>query len=327
MAYVKKEDLEFARQMDLLTYKQSFDPYDLVKIKDGYYQLKSHDSLKINYHNGKWLWHWWSRGIGGRSALDYLMEVEGMSLVDAVGQILGRSAVQEPAVVHVPERTEKSVHIPDAGGDEKKIYSYLCDRRGIDREIVREFVESGNIYVTKDHGNIAFVGRNEAGNIKLVALRGMQGDFKNTTSGSDRRYPFSVHADRKNSVVHLFEAPIDLLSYATLMKQMGLDYKNHNMIALCGIYQAKKNTDEIKVPVALDAYLIGNKYTDTVCLHLDNDGPGKASAKALSSVLEKSGFKVYNQPPPQGYKDCNDYLVKGVPAGRNEREERQVRER
>ena len=61
MAYVSNEDLKRAREMDLLTYKQSYEPWDLVKLKDGYYQLKSHDSLKINYHNGKWLWNWWSR--------------------------------------------------------------------------------------------------------------------------------------------------------------------------------------------------------------------------------------------------------------------------
>ena len=45
MAYVANEDLKRAREMDLLTYKQSYEPWDLVKLKDGYYQLKSHDEL------------------------------------------------------------------------------------------------------------------------------------------------------------------------------------------------------------------------------------------------------------------------------------------
>ena len=40
MAYVSNEDLKRAREMDLLTYKQSYEPWDLVKLKDGYYQLK-----------------------------------------------------------------------------------------------------------------------------------------------------------------------------------------------------------------------------------------------------------------------------------------------
>ena len=93
MAYVSNEDLKRAREMDLLTYKQSYEPWDLGKLNDGYYQLKSLDSLKINYHNGKWLWNWCCQGVGGRSALDYLTIVEGMNLVDAVGQILGQTAI------------------------------------------------------------------------------------------------------------------------------------------------------------------------------------------------------------------------------------------
>ncbi len=121
MAYVSNEDLKRAREMDLLTYKQSYEPWDLVKLKDGYYQLKSHDSLKINYHNGKWLWNWWSQGVGGRSALDYLTKVEGMNLVDAVGQILGQTAIKEPVVQEVPKEKEKEqgLYIPERSKNKK----------------------------------------------------------------------------------------------------------------------------------------------------------------------------------------------------------------
>lgn len=111
MAYVANEDLKRAREMDLLTYKQSYEPWDLVKLKDGYYQLKSHDSLKINYHNGKWLWNWWSQGVGGRSALDYLTKVEGMSLVDAVGQILGQTAVKSRLSRRIYQRKKNRAYI------------------------------------------------------------------------------------------------------------------------------------------------------------------------------------------------------------------------
>lgn len=45
--------------------------------------LKSHDSLKLS--NGKWMWH--SKGIGGRTALDFLIKVRGFSFIEAV-QIL-----------------------------------------------------------------------------------------------------------------------------------------------------------------------------------------------------------------------------------------------
>lgn len=329
MSYVKEEDLARAREMDLLTYKQTYDPYDLVKDKEGYYHLKSHDSLKINYHNGKWLWNWWSEGVGGRSALDYLTKVEGMGLVDAVEHLLGNVAIKAPErAPEVKRQEDKGLYIPERSPDKAGIYRYLCEERGIDKGIVRDFVDRGEIYMTAKYENIAFVGHDGRGNIKLVALRGTKGEFKNTSAGSDRRYPFQARAedwDIRNNVVHLFEAPIDMLSYATLMKQMGIDYRQHNMIALCGIYQPKKdNIAESKIPVALMQHFNEVPYTKTVCLHLDNDGPGRLAAQALKLVLEKDGYKVYDQPPPEGYKDCNDFLKHGAAITGRVKEDKEV---
>ena len=45
------------------------------------YCTKTHDSLRIS--NGKWCW--FSRGIGGASALDYLIKVNGYSFMEAMG--------------------------------------------------------------------------------------------------------------------------------------------------------------------------------------------------------------------------------------------------
>ena len=61
-----------AKEMDLLTYLQIFEPDELVRVSDHEYCTKTHDSLKIS--NGKWMW--WSRGVGGKNAVDYLVTVE-----------------------------------------------------------------------------------------------------------------------------------------------------------------------------------------------------------------------------------------------------------
>ena len=66
MPYVSPEEVRAAKQMDLLTYLQSYEPNELVKLSGGTYCTREHDSLKIS--NGKW--HWFSRGIGGSTALD-----------------------------------------------------------------------------------------------------------------------------------------------------------------------------------------------------------------------------------------------------------------
>lgn len=67
--------------MDLLTYLRLYEPENLVKVHGNVYCTREHDSLKIS--NGKWMW--WSRNIGGASALDYLIKVKGISFTEAMG--------------------------------------------------------------------------------------------------------------------------------------------------------------------------------------------------------------------------------------------------
>ena len=93
MPYLSKEQIAAAREMDLLTYLRRFEPEELVHVGGDTYATRTHDSLKIS--NGKWCW--WSRGIGGTTALDYLTMVEGVSFLDAVQRILGE-------LPHVPPK-------------------------------------------------------------------------------------------------------------------------------------------------------------------------------------------------------------------------------
>ena len=64
MPYVTPEQIKRAKQKDLLTYLQHYEPQELVHFSGNVFITRTHDSLKIS--NGKWCW--WSQGIGGRSA-------------------------------------------------------------------------------------------------------------------------------------------------------------------------------------------------------------------------------------------------------------------
>ena len=64
-------DIAKAEQMDLLTYLQIYEPGNLKRVAGNEYRTIDHDSLRIS--NGKW--HWYSKGIGGYNALQYLMKV------------------------------------------------------------------------------------------------------------------------------------------------------------------------------------------------------------------------------------------------------------
>lgn len=90
MPFIPSEQLARAREMDLLTYLRCCEPEELVSAGGNTYATRSHDSLKIS--NGKW--YWWSHGVGGSNALDYLTTVRELSLPDAVQRV--RSAAGVP---------------------------------------------------------------------------------------------------------------------------------------------------------------------------------------------------------------------------------------
>lgn len=80
MPYIAPEIVAQARQVDLLTYLKNYEPHQLKEVCRNTYVTKEHDSLKIS--NG--LWYWFSKGVGGKNAIDYLMIVKNLSFVNAV---------------------------------------------------------------------------------------------------------------------------------------------------------------------------------------------------------------------------------------------------
>ena len=123
-------------------------------------------------------------------------------------------------------------------------------------------------------------------------------------SGSSKEYSFRLLCDNSTSL-HLFESAIDLLSYATLIKQSGFNFRNQNMISLSGVYQTSKDIAQSKVPIAIESYLKNNNIKDII-LHFDNDKTGRNATKAFK-LLFSDNYEVRDIPAPVG-KDINDYL-------------------
>ena len=87
------------------------------------------------------------------------------------------------------------------------------------------------------------------------------------------------------------------MSYATLCKLDGIDWKRHNLLSLAGIYQPKKVLAESKLPVALTRFLEDHPSVKTIYLHLDNDGPGRLATKAIMAVISRTKRSTGNIPP------------------------------
>ena len=293
--------IEQARQMDLLSYLRAYEPNNLVRVGGSVYCTREHDSLKIS--NGKW--YWWSRGIGGVSALGYLIKVKDYGFVEAVEALTGGAVEWTPP--QTPRKDEpKVLLLPPKNKDCNRVMQYLFGR-GIDYQLIQECIAEGIIFESADYHNAVFIGKDESGTPKYAACRGTNSSFKRDASGSDKRYSFRLLADKPTDTVHLFEAAIDLLSYATYLKCEGKDYKSENLLSLSGVYQPKKEIKESKIPIALTTFLEANPHIKTIFLHLDNDRTGRLCTAALKELLQKD-YKIVDEPPPVG-KDFNDFLL------------------
>lgn len=304
MSYYTYDELKAAKQMNLLNYLKQSEPNELVHVAGNTYCTREHDSLKIS--NGKWCW--FSRGIGGRSALDYLIKVKGIPFTEAVGMILGRAA-EMPPVSHIQgdshQPKEKNLLLPEpVEGRPERVIAYLTGR-GIDRPLLEACINHRLLYESVEYHNAVFVGYDPAGKARYAAIRGTVGSYKGEASGSDKRYAFSLCLPRQPPTVHVFESAIDLLSYATLEHRAGRDWRGDALLSLAGVFKQKR---EMVVPVALAQFLSDHPSVKTVCLHLDNDEIGRSAAKGIIEGLSDQPYEVVNQPPSRG-KDVNDQLL------------------
>lgn len=303
MPYIAPEVITEAKRMDLLTYLREFEPGELVKFSLNTYTTKTHDSLKIS--NGKWMW--WSRGIGGKSALDYLIKVRGMDFVEAVRTIMGNGSVSYPTYENSNSYEQQPLLLPERSSTSNVVVEYLFGR-GIDYEIINECLDKELIIESLPYHNVVFIGYDENKEPKYAAYRATnQSRIMGDCTGSKKQYSFRLTAENTGEV-HLFECAIDLLSYATLLKLDGKDWRQFNLVSLAGVYSPKQKIEDSKVPITLSRLLEKDKTIRRIVLHLDNDVAGRKATKALQTILPKE-YEVVDEPPAYG-KDVNDFLCK-----------------
>ena len=293
--HYSKEDIAKAREMDLLTYLANFEPDNLKHVSANVYSTVEHDSLIIN--NGKWCW--FSRGIGGRSALDYLIKVRGLSFPDAVARLIVNPTENLPVAIRRPPDTPKSFQMPEVKYDPSNVIKYLVGR-GIDLEIVRWCIDNKLLFETAKNSNALFIGYDQEHNPKYGAVRSTTGDYKGDVKGSDKRYAFRIVNAKNPRSVYVFEAAIDLLSFATLEKQFGEKWYKKSYLSLAGIGNGKA------VPKALDQFLRDYPNISHIHLLLDSDEPGRIAAQNIKAALGDRYIIKY-MPPPNG-KDYNEFL-------------------
>ena len=266
----------------------------------GEFQLRSHDSFKISGETS--LWHWKSRDIGGKSALDYLIHVEGMRFTEAVLLLLE----QTPAVVRtVPSPQQmpkpKPFALPEAAPDNRRVFAYLL-RRGVDRQVISDCIRAGILYESARFHNAVFVGRDEDGVPKYAFLRGTltntEQTFRAEVAGSDKRYCFCLLPEGESRRVAVYEAAIEVLAHLGL-EQTRYKYR----LSLGGIYAPKEGAEtdtDGKKPVALAAFLEQHPNVCEIEICTNNDHAGRWAAEHIRREYEGKYQIILNLPDREG---------------------------
>lgn len=310
MPYVSAEALQEARKVDLLSYLQSNEPGNLVRISGNNYCTKEHDSLKIS--NGKW--YWFSRGFGGVSALDYLIKVKNYTLPQAVEAVAGRTLTTEPSYYFAPKPEPKKLIMPQLEKYPYRAIGYLKSR-GIHEEVINYCVEHSMLFETLQYHNAVFVGYDKEGIARYAAMRGTRSKYKGEVTGSDKHFSFSIMENAGADHVHVFESAIDLMSYASLEIMDGKPWKDAALLSLAGVFMPKR---ENVVPVALSRFLGDYDTISAIHLHLDNDEVGRGAAAGILGGL-KDKYQITDEPPAVG-KDVNEQLVQRLGLNRKREE-------
>lgn len=297
MPSVTKEQIAAAKQMCAMEFLRKYRPGELVPGgAKNEYQLKAHDSFKINGETS--LWHWKSRDIGGKTALDYLIHVEGTGFVEAVTMLCGKMPEYRPTIAAPAEETP--FVLPAPSPDNRRLLAYLTGR-GISRKVLEACFRAGVLYESAEYHNAVFVGKDETGTAQYAFLRGTYPKgkpFKAEVSGSDKRYSFCVPPKGGSRRVAVYEGAVDALAHLTLEGR-----SDKYRLSLGGIYAPKEGEAErnFRTPPALTAFLSRHPEVEELELCLDNDFAGRWAAEHIAKEFAGKYRVTQNLPEREGW--------------------------
>ena len=237
------------------------------------------------------LWFHQYEQVGG-DAIDFVRRFYNKLYPEAMEFLLGRSGgvlTVSPPV----QKEEKPFVLPPKNDNMRRVFAYLLNRRGIDREVLYAFVHKGMIYESADYHNAVFVGFDSNGNPKHAHKRGTgsESSYKGNVSGSQPEYSF--HWSGQSDALYLFEAPIDMLSFISMQKE---GWRQHSYAASCSV------SDRVLFQTLKD-----NPNIRQVVLCLDSDEPGQTAAKRIADKLFVQGIASEILVPV--HKDWNEDLL------------------
>lgn len=237
------------------------------------------------------LWYHQYEQVGG-DAVDFVRRFYNKSYPEAMEYLLGGSG-GTLAVSPSVQKEEKPFVLPPKNDNMRRVFAYLLNCRGIDREVLYAFVHKGMIYESADYHNAVFVGFDSNGKPKHAHKRGTgsESSYKGNVSGSQPEYSF--YWSGQSDTLYLFEAPIDMLSFISMQKE---GWRQHSYAASCSV------SDRVLFQTLKD-----NPNIRQVVLCLDSNEPGQTAAKRIADKLFVRGTASEILVPV--HKDWNEDLL------------------
>lgn len=306
--HITDEQKQTANQVDLVSYLESRG-YEMVK-RGSSYKLKitkpfPGDMSSVSIFENRRGWKRWSTGEHGGDAISFLEKNFGMTFQEAVCELTGSpvaatyTPVQDTKTEH---NEEKTLELPKkCDGKFSRLFAYLNQTRMIDKNIILQMINEKKIY-QDTRNNVVFVGYDENNTPKFGCVRGTNTNaapYRGDCDGSDKRYSFSMEGKNTKGKLYVFEAPIDLMSHATMANIITKNpeaWKQHSRICLAGTSD-----------VALEHYLKSHPEIKEIHFCLDSDEAGLSAAAKHCEKYSSLGYVT--KAHQLKYKDMNEELI------------------
>ena len=257
-------------------------------------ELRMGSNHSVTIQGNEWYDHAAEKGGG---PVSFLKEFYGMDYQQAVLTLLESDGGPLPQIRAPNEKVKKPFELPQANGDNRRMFAYLVKHRCLDRNVVAQFIRQGLLYEDQKYHNAVFVGQDADGTARHAHKRSTNSlgkSFRMTVEDSDFRYAFNWPGQSRDLLV--FEAPIDMLSFISMHPK---NWERHSYVALCGTSSQ-----------GMLGMLERNPQLQSVHLALDNDQAGQQASRRLAGVVREQGLEVDALVPI--FKDWNMDLCASV---------------
>ncbi len=286
-----QEEIEKANNVDLVSLAESYGFQTEKSGKDAIH-LKKSGGLYIFPKQNCYYLHTADDKLKEGGAIRFVMLQEGLSFGAAVAKLLDEEYVTfRGTSTHYKPEPKAPLVLPEKAENFKRAYWYLVSVRGIEPSIVSALMNEKKVYQEAKYGNAVFVGYDRDGTPKYCSMRStyQNSSFKADADNSDKSYPF--FCEGKSDLAIITEAPIDLMSHATLCLMLGkTNWRQDHRLSMGCLSTA-----------ALDRYLEWHPEIKKLVFAFDNDYLARNQKQEYSNWGQIAANKAIEKYTERGY--------------------------